>query len=336
MRRQRFAAVLALFAACSGSPDGTAVTMPDAGPGIGFDDLQYSSTLHRVLAPGGRSGKLDLVNPDDLSVASVSGFTTKSDYAGGHDDGATAVAEGRGLLFVTDRTSGTVNVVDPSTRSIVASAPLATTPDYVRYVSTTDELWITEPGASQIEIFALAAQSPFTPTARATIPVSNGPESLVIDQSRGRAYTHRWQSSTVVIDVTTRQTVAEWQNGCAASRGLAIDEARNHFLVSCAEGTVAVLDAANGGRLLSSIAKGSGFDVIGYSSRLHHIYAAGTACGCLVMLGVSAAGQLSFLGRFNADTSAHCAAADDVGHAWVCDPNHGKLWRVDDSFAASE
>jgi DNA-binding beta-propeller fold protein YncE len=306
MDRTRAATVLVFLGACSGSPDGSPLSMPNAGPGIGFDDLQYSPTLHRVLVPGGRSGKLDLIDPGSLAVDTVSGFSVVSGYAGGHDDSATAVGEGRGLLFVTDRTSRRLSVVDPSTHAIVSSAPLATTPDYVRYVAATDELWVTEPGADQIEVFALAAQAPFTPTATATIAVANGPESLVIDQSHARAYTHRWQASTVVIDVHTRQAVAEWQNGCAASRGLAIDEGRQHFIVSCDEGTIAVLDAANGGRVLSSLAKGAGFDVIGYATTLHHVYAAGSACGCLVMLGVSAAGQLSSSGTREAERGRRC------------------------------
>ena len=309
--------------------------MPDAGPGIGFDDLQYSPTLHRVLAPGGRSGKLDLVDPDTLAVDPIAGFSVTSSYSGGHDDGVTAVAEGRGLLFATDRTSRTLSVLDPASRSHLSSVSLAATPDYVRYVAATDELWVTEPSVSQLEIFALAPTTPFTPTRAATIPLPNGPESLVIDQSRGRAYTHRWQATTVVIDVKTRATLAEWPNGCAASRGLAVDEARQHFIVACAEGTVTVLDAANGGKKLSSIAKGSGFDVIGYAQALHHVYAAGGACGCLEVFGVSAAGALSVLGRFDADGSTHCAVADDRGHAWVCDPDHGRLWRVDDTFAVT-
>jgi DNA-binding beta-propeller fold protein YncE len=325
--------ILAALAACSGSPDGTPVVLEGGSGGIGFDDLQYSTTLHRVLVPAGRTGRLDLVDPDSLAVQSVTGFGTTADYAGGHDDGPTAVTEGRGLLFVTDRTTRKLSVIDTARRAIASSADLATTPDYVRYVAATDELWVTEPGASQIEVFALAREAPFTPTPSATIAITNGPESLVIDQSHGRAYTHRWQASTVIIDVTTRATIAEWPNGCAASRGLAVDEARQHLILSCSEGTVVVLDAAGGGAKLSSIAKGSGFDVIGYSPSLHHVYAAGSACACLVALGVSSAGALSLLGRFGADSSAHCAAADDRGHAWACDPDHGRLWRVDDTFA---
>ena len=48
---------------CTISPTGaSSVKLPDDAPGIGFDDLRYSSTLRRVLVPAGRSGRLDLCN----------------------------------------------------------------------------------------------------------------------------------------------------------------------------------------------------------------------------------------------------------------------------------
>jgi hypothetical protein len=47
-------------------------------------------------------------------------------------------------------------------------------------------------------------------------------------------------------------------------------------------------------------ARGAGFDVIGYSPTLGHVYLAGTPCHCLVILGVNSQGQLSFLDRFEA------------------------------------
>ena len=48
--------------------------MPAGSAGIGFDDLRYSATLHRVLAPAGRTGTLDLIDPDTLAVTSISGL----------------------------------------------------------------------------------------------------------------------------------------------------------------------------------------------------------------------------------------------------------------------
>jgi DNA-binding beta-propeller fold protein YncE len=319
-----------LWVVACGAPDGVPVPLPNGAAGIGFDDLQYSPTLRRVLAPAGRAGSLDLVDPDSLAIGAISGFSATGSYDGGHDFGATSVTEGQGRLFITDRTSGKLAAVDPAAGAIAASVALASGPDYVRYVAPTDELWVTEPGSSQIEVFAATTLRPVT-----TIPVDNGPESLVIDARAGRAYTHRWQSRTVVLDVATHAQVGDWPNGCAASRGLAVDEQRGFFFAACLEGTVSVLDTAHDGRVLSTIARGAGFDVIGYSAALGHIYLAGTACACLVVLGVSASGELSFLGRFDATGSAHCAAADDRGHAWVCDPAGGRLLRVDDPYPAS-
>src|SRR5262249_20487115 len=157
---------------------------------------------------------------------------------------------------------------DPASGSIVARAPAGARPDYVRYVEATREIWVTEPGASRIEIFKLGEGTPPTLSSTDWISVDNGPESLVIDQGRGKAFTHRWQKSTVAIDVGTRSIVAEWPNGCAASRGIAIDESLGFLFAGCLEGTAVVLDAMHDGQQLSETARGSGFDVIGYSPTL--------------------------------------------------------------------
>ncbi len=321
--------------ACKSTPSGDLVALPGSTPGIGFDDLRYSSALHRVLVPAGRTGNLDLIDPDNLGVTIIAGFSVTPDFSGGHDDGPTSVDEGRGFLFVTDRTSRKLNVVDPRTNAIVGTTSLAAQPDYVRFAAPTSELWVTEPAGATLEIFSLPEAVPPVPVHAASIAVANGPESLVIDVKRKRAYTHHWQSSTVVIDLATRAIVAEWPNGCASSRGIGLDEAHGFLIAACLEGTTSALDVDHDGRIVSSVAMGSGFDVIGYSPSLGHIYLAGSACQCLVTLGLSTQGKLSFLGRQEAPGDTHCAAADDVGHAWVCDPKKGTVWRVADSFPKS-
>jgi hypothetical protein len=322
-----------LAASCKSALAGDRVDLPGAAPGIGFDDMQYSKELHRVLVPAGRSGKLALIDPDRLTVTQIGGFGATPDWSGGHDDGPTSVDEGMGVLFVTDRTTRKIDIVDTHTNTIVGAVSLGAQPDYVRFVASKRELWVTEPDSSQLEIFSLSEARPPLPVHVATVAVANGPESLVIDAKRNRAYTHRWKSSTVALDLTTRSPVAEWPNGCTASRGIALDEAHGFLFAACREGTTSVLDVDHGGRILSSIVQGSGFDVIGYNASLGHVYLAGGACRCLVTLGVSDTGKLSFLGRQDAPAETHCATADDVGHAWVCDPKHGALLRVTDGFA---
>jgi DNA-binding beta-propeller fold protein YncE len=329
--------LVCLLVACSGGNSwGDSVDLPDGGGGIGFDDLRYSVSLKRVLVPGGRTGNLVLIDPDSKETTVISGFSKQPGYDGGHDFGATSVDEGGGFLFVMDRTSNTVDVVDPNAKSIVLTAPLSGGGDYVRWVAATSEVWISDPGASHIEIFSFTA-SPPSLKSLALLEVAGGPESLVIDARRGLAYTHLWLGRTVVIDVHTRAVVANWPNGCAASRGIALDEERAFLLVGCNEGTTVVMDTAHDGKVLSVMAKGSGYDVIGYNPALAHVYLAGDSCGCMVTLGVSAEGQLSFLGRVEAPSGAktHCVTADDRGHSWACDQDSGRVWRIPDDAPAS-
>lgn len=328
-------ALLTCGASCGSTSAGTPVEMPNGSPGVGFDDLRYSASLHRVLVPSGRAGVIALIEPETGLVTSIGGFGTNGSYDGGHDVGVTSVDEGAGYLFATDRTTGKLVVADPKTLTIVSSIDLGSSPDYVRYVASTGELWVTEPGASQLEIFSLSKDSPPTLTRSATIPVANGPESLVIDATRGRAYTHHWQASTLAFDVKTRSIVAEWKNGCASSRGIDVEPEHGYVFAACSEGTVTVLDAARDGRIVSSLAKGAGYDVIGYSPALRHLYLAGGACACLVTLGVAQTGELSFLGRVDAPSDTHCAVADNVGNAWACDPSAGAVRKVVDPFAGS-
>ena len=136
-------------------------------------------------------------------------------------------------------------------------------------------------------------------------------------------------------DLAKHAEIARWKNGCKASRGIALDEKRGWLFSGCNEGTTAVLDVTHDGRIVSTIERGSGFDVIGYSAKLGHLYLAGGACRCLVILGVSPQGKLTFLEQTDAPESTHCAAADDVGHAWVCDPGGGRILRVDDRHAST-
>jgi DNA-binding beta-propeller fold protein YncE len=308
------------------------LVVPNGESGVGFDDLRYSTHLHRVLAPSGRAGVIALVDPDSGTTSRVNGFSTSGSYDGGHDFGVTSVDEGGGFLFATDRTSGKVYVIDDTALAIVGSADLTAGPDYVRWVAATNELWVSEPSGGQIEIFSVSRASPPTLTHAGAIGVDNGPESLVIDVDRGRAYTHHWESQTLAIDLKTRAVIATFDNGCAASRGIDVEPEHGFLLAACNEGTVSVIDAMGTGKIVSSIAKGAGYDVMGYSRSLRHLYLAGTACGCMTTLGLTPDGRLSYLGRTDAPSDAHCAVADDVGNAWVCSPSNGRIIQIHDPY----
>lgn len=308
----------------------TAVQVPGGSIGIGFDDLRFAVSLGRILAPAGRTGVLALVDPASRSVTTVPGFSARSAFGGGHDDGVTSADEAKGRIVATDRTSLRLDVVDPRSLKIVSSAKLAGSPDYVRYVETTREVWVTQPDRERIEIFRLPAGDS-APAHEAFLPVPGGPESLVVDAGKGRAYTHLWNGKTVAIDVKKRSVSAAWDNGCRGSRGIALDEGRGWVFAGCAEGKAVVLDAVNG-RKLSSLSAGSGVDVIDYNPGLRHLYLPGAKSATMAVLGVSSSGELTLLATLPTASGAHCVAADASGNVFVCDPRNGRLLAFQDRF----
>ena len=180
--------------------------------GIGFDDLGFAPTLRRVMVPGGSTGKLALIDPDSQKIEVIGGFSERTGYSGGHGEGITSSDADRGLMYVTDRSARILDVVDPQAKKIVATARLASGPDYVRFVPATNEVWVTEPSAERIEVFTLPDKGTSVPTHSGFIAIPGGPESLTI--GRSQAFTHLWRSTTLAIDLKTRQIVSRWANGC--------------------------------------------------------------------------------------------------------------------------
>src|SRR3954468_8271916 len=129
--------IVILAAACAPP----AIDLPDESPGIGFDDLRYSPRLHRVLVPAGRSGHLDLVDPDTHEVQAIGGFSTEaSSEPGSPAFGVTSAAAMGTFIAVTDRTTEQLALVDPDSGSSAATTRLGSSPDYVRWIEATREL----------------------------------------------------------------------------------------------------------------------------------------------------------------------------------------------------
>src|SRR5216683_514430 len=308
--------------------------LPGGQSGIGFDDMGFAPSIHRVLVPAGRSGNLDLIEPDTMQITAIGGFSSRKSFGGGHGQGVTSADEGRGLLFATDRDARQLIVIDPKTLSAIAVAPLASGPDYVRHVSTTNEVWVTEPGAARIEVFSSPDGGASKPVHVDFISIAGGPESLIVDNKRGRAYTHLWTDTTLAIDLKTREIAARWKNGCRGSRGIAMDDARGFLFVGCDEGKLNVLDL-NTGAQLGSASSGSGVDIIAYNPRLAHAYLPGEESATMAIVGISAKGSATVLATVKTAEGAHCAAADDRDNAYVCDPKGGRVLIIADTLPPS-
>ena len=137
-------------------------------------------------------------------------------------------------------------------------------------------------------------------------------------------------------DLAKHKEVARWKNGCKGSRGIALDDKRGFLFVGCDEGKATALDVAHDGKQLGAADTGTGVDIIAYNPALAHLYVPGGDSATLTILGVAASGKLDVLGSVAVAADSHCVAADDSGHAYVCDPKQGALLVVTDPFPATK
>ena len=324
-------AVLAVLAAAV-SAGSAPIPIPGGEHGIGYDDLQFAPVLKRVLVPAGGIGTLFLLDPATGGLPAVSGFSAGA-FRGGHDEGTTSAAEVPGppvRIVATDRDTRTLRVVDPVALKIIGSVDLAAKPDYVRVVPSTGEVWVTEPSRRQIEVLRFSDLGAGRLARVALIAVPDGPESLVVDEARGRAYTHAWSSRTFAIDLRARKVVSSWPNGCRGSRGIALDAARGLLFTGCAEGRATVVDLKID-KVVATAPTGPDVDSIGYAATLGHLYVPAGGDGRLYTFRVSPDGKLALLGTRATALDAHTAAFDPATRTvFVGAPRSGAVLRLPD------
>jgi hypothetical protein len=306
--------------------------LPGGEGGIGLDDLAFAPGLRQVVVPAGGTGRLDLIDPESRKLREIPGFRKDTPAGAQHGGGTTSADEGQGFLFAADHTALRLEVVDPAKGAIVAGAPLGGSPDYVRYVASAHEVWVTEPDKERIEIFTLSDATPPVPIHKAFLAIPGGPESLAIDNRAKMAYANLWKTSTVVIDLATTAIVHTWPNGCLGSRGLALDAPHQRLFVGCAEGGADLLATGHKGAILDRFRFGAGTDIIAFNPTLSHLYVPAAKTGQMAIVRVSRENEMKLVGTAVTAVGAHCAVADDHRQVWVCDPKGGRMLVVKDTL----
>jgi DNA-binding beta-propeller fold protein YncE len=323
---------------------------------VSFDDFAYDPDRDRVIIPAAETGALVLIDPKNMALQTISGFSREAD-ASAPVAGTTSAAVAGGFLFGLDRATRSVKTVELATGEIVASTPLQADPDYIRYVAATGELWVSEPASNQIEILSMSEDSPPTLAATEPIPVADGPEGLIVDDRRGLVFTNRPDRSlTDVIQVMTHSVIKEWGNGCSQARGMAIDEADGYLFVACEEGKLVVMDINNEGNQVTSQNYGAKLDFVAFNPKLHHVYLPSSDSGIVAIfqlewlpvtpgpadVGSRAGGstpewKLALRGLGTADTARNskCVTTDNDNRIWLCDPDRGQVFFVEDTFRDS-
>jgi len=308
----------------------TPLELPGGSVGVGFDDMRFSATLEQLLVPAGRTGDLDLIDPSTELISPLTGFSTQAGYSGGATFGVTSAEEGNDVIYATDRTTGLLASIAPAVKTIGATLKLEATPGYVRYASPTNEVWVTEPSANQIEVVTpTGADGGAGLTHVMTIPVA-GAESLEIDGTNGLAFTNA-TTSTVAIDVRTHKVSGTWPNGCKSATGLAVDPLHGWVIAACNEGRIVVLSEQSGA-MLGTVTTGAGVQQIAYDVQRARVYAPSPANAAMAVVVLDAQGVPTLAGSVQATPDARCAVTPGAGQVFVCSPAKGEIVFLFDPF----
>lgn len=323
------AALFVVLAAAGGLPAcssddnaprrGVVIDLPGVKDGVDLDDLSYSRGLRALLVPA-RDAGLVLIEPGSGRVRAIMGHFS-----------ADSADEGGRLIYVTDRTTRRLVVIDPIKRRVLASVATQGRPDYVRYVPGRRELWITIPG-NGIEIFRTGTTRRPLPKKSAFVtiaPSAGGPEGLTISTRRRHAYVHLQHGEVAAIDLERRVISDTYDLGCASTHGFPrLDDRRGLLLGGCgSNGEVSLVDLDNGGRQLGRFEAGGGEAVLANSPTTGQFVVRGDPGDALVTLAASRAG-LRELRRDRVAPDGHCLASDNRAHIWLCQPHDGAVIRL--------
>jgi hypothetical protein len=305
-----------MIAGCgsAGSTDASAqvVDLPGAAAPVNFDDVVYSQQLQRIVVPARRSG-VYLVDPESGDARHV-----------GYSGDADSVDTSGDTLYVLDRRNRQIHVVDPENGHVLSSVPTSAPPDYIRFVAATHEVWVSEPGAARIEIFAVGSEAGGAPSPSGFVAVPEGPEGLTLTTDAKQAYAHAGRD-VVAIDTQARGVTARWATGCAATHGFPrIDERDGLLLASCADdGKVTLLNVSSG-RRLGEYDVGGGESLPAYSPSTGHFYVRSDPGTRIATLQASQNG-LQLVRQVEVPKAGHCLGAGGGSHYWTCDADTGSL-----------
>jgi streptogramin lyase len=323
-------AIVVLLAGCEDEddpgrvdPSAEVVELPGAGNDIDFDDIAYSGTLDRMVVPA-RDDGLYLVDP-------VSGEAEEVPLPDPLRS-ADSADEGGGSIFVADRETTSLAAIDPDGQ-LLARVETDSTPDYVRYLAERSEVWVSEPSAQGIEIFAVPDEKASALERTGFISVPGGPEGLTVAALFGdvRVYTHA-DSELVAIDAADH-TMQRWPIDCDGTHGFPrVDTRDGLVLASCAsDGRVVLVDAETGEEI-DHYDLGGDESLPAWSDESGHFYVRTDPGTTVAVLEPSESG-LSLVREVDVPAVGHCLGSDNRGHYWTCDGADGRLLRFEDQVS---
>jgi len=303
------------------------ISFPGSNGPASLDYIAYEPGHERVWVPVGNTGSVDVLDIAKASFDLVNGFKSAERDMRGKKRviGPSAVSVGEGVVYVGNRASSEVCVVEVSSLKLGQCLTLPQATDGVAYVASTKEVWVTTPRDHSLTV--LDATDPRLLKPKVVVKLEGETEGYAVDETRGRFFTNlEDKDRTVVVNVKTHSTETVYSPGCgeAGPRGLAVDSARNFVFVACTD-HVQVLDAGHGGALLGRLDTGAGLDNIDYLAGKGLLYAAAGRAARLTIAKVDDQGQLAIVATAPTAEGARNAVADAKGNAYVADPANARL-----------
>jgi DNA-binding beta-propeller fold protein YncE len=317
----------AVAAAAPATLKSSAVPLPDATGPVSLDYLVADRAASRVWVPVGNTGSVDVLDVVAKTFTKVDGFKTAEREAHGKKRvvGPSAATVGDGVVYVGNRATSEVCVVDAKSLKRGKCLKLASATDGVAYVAATKEVWVTTPSDQSITV--LDAATPSTLKAKAVVKLGGETEGYAVDEGRGLFFTNlEDKGGTLVVDVKTHKLTSTWNPSCgtAGPRGLAVDPARGYLFVACTD-HVQVLDEAHDGAPLGTLDAGAGVDNLDYLASRSLLYVAAGKDAKVTVAHVDDGGKLSVVATGATATGARNAVVDANGTAYVADAAGAQL-----------
>lgn len=315
------------------------INLPGATGAVWLDYFARDAATGKVWVPASNTGSVDVIDEKTNAVSQITGFSTGQIERHGKKItvGPTSATVGEGVIYVGNRSDGSVCVIDAKTLAHGAYVPVSTdravTPDGIVYVAATREVWVTlrvkagdSTPAKYLEV--LDASDPHNLKPKTKIPLENLAEGYAVDNQHGIFYTNIEEAgNTVAIDVRTHKVIATWSPNSSDLQGLALDSGCNFLFVACGDHVVSI-DTGHGGKVIDSVTTGPGLDSIDYSSDRKLLYAAASQAASLTIAEVDDKGKFHLKATVPTIKGARGVVAGRDETAYLIDPTEGRILKL--------
>jgi hypothetical protein len=191
------------------------VELPGAKAPVTLDLIAYDRDHGRVWVPVGDTGSVDVYEIATGKFVRVDGFKTVERERHGKKRmmGPSSVTIGDGVAYVGTRSTNEICAVDEKSLRLAKCLKLASSPDFVTYVASAKEVWVTEPRDQTLAV--LDATKPAALKAKLVIKAPGSVEGAAVDNDHGLYYTNlEDKNQTLAVEIGSHTIKSTWDPGC--------------------------------------------------------------------------------------------------------------------------